>query len=116
LRAPRQRRLPTEIEPLCEDRERRESIMYIEVDRADARTRSELLHELQRVLEAVRASVSDWKAMQQRMREDADRIEDEEGRALLHWFADGAMTLLGFEIERPRGESIERLGIFRLTG
>ena len=105
----------TEIEPLCEDRERRESIMYIEVDRADARTRTELLHELQRVLESVRASVTDWKAMQQRMREDADRIEDEEGRALLHWFADGAMTLLGFEIERPRGESIERLGIFRLT-
>src|SRR4030095_5380736 len=67
----------TEIEPLCEDRERRESIMYIEVDRADARTRSELLHELQHVLEAVRASVTDWKAMQQRMREDADRTEDE---------------------------------------
>ncbi len=104
------------IEPLCDEIERRESIMYIEVDRADARTRVELLAELHRVLADVRAAVCDWRAMQARMRADADTIEDEEGRALLHWFADGAMTLLGFEVERPRGESVEKLGLFRLPG
>ncbi|MGZ8335050.1 MAG: NAD-glutamate dehydrogenase [Allosphingosinicella sp.] len=104
------------VEPLCEDRERRESIMYLEVDRIDARHRTELLAELHRVLADVRAAVVDWKAMQQRMREDADSTEDEEGRALLHWFADGAMTLLGFEVERPAAPSVEQLGLFRLPG
>jgi glutamate dehydrogenase len=104
------------VEPLCDELERRESIMYIEVDRADARTRVELVTELHRVLADVRAAVSDWRQMQSRMRADADRIEDEEGRALLHWFADGAMTLLGFEVERPRGEPDEKLGLFRLPG
>src|SRR4051812_20554566 len=38
----------TEIEPLCDDRERRESIMYLEVDRADAKARTELAAELRR--------------------------------------------------------------------
>ena len=60
--------------------------------------------------------MTDWPAMQAQMRADADRIENEEGRALLHWFADGAMTLVGFEIERPGQPSSDRLGIFRLPG
>ncbi|HEV2866016.1 MAG TPA: NAD-glutamate dehydrogenase domain-containing protein, partial [Allosphingosinicella sp.] len=104
------------VEPLCDELERRESIMYIEVDRADARTRANLITELHRVLADVRAAVTDWRAMQARMRADADRIEDAEGRALLHWFAEGAMTLLGFEIERPGVESGDKLGLFRLPG
>jgi len=104
------------IEPICDDVQRRESIMYIEVDRADARTRTDLLAELHRVLADVRAAVTDWRAMQARMRADADTVDDEDGKALLQWFADGAMTLLGFEIERPRGPSIEQLGLFRLPG
>ena len=104
------------IEPLCDDLSRRESIMYIEVDRAEARIRSALLAELQRVLADVRAAVTDWRAMQAQMRADAEQIEDEEGRALLHWFADGAMTLLGYEVERPGVESTDKLGLFRLPG
>src|SRR5205085_4250627 len=64
----------------------------------------------------VRAAVGDWEEMRDRMHEDADRIEDEEGRALLHWFADGAMTLLGFEVERPGGSHSETLGLFRIPG
>src|SRR5687767_1823988 len=44
----------TAVEPLCDDLSRRESIMYIEVDRADARTRTELLAELHRVLADIR--------------------------------------------------------------
>ncbi len=106
----------TAVEPLCDDQKRRESLMYIEVDRVDARTRSALLGEIHRVLADVRAAVCDWRTMQARMRTDAARIEDDEGRALLNWFADGAMTLLGFEIERPGAEPSERLGLFRLPG
>ena len=104
------------VEPLCADLERRESIMYIEVDRTDAKRRGELVAELHRVLADVRAAVGDWRAMQARMRADADGIEDEEGRALLHWFAEGAMTLLGYEVERPGSPASDALGIFKLPG
>ncbi|HKR25527.1 MAG TPA: NAD-glutamate dehydrogenase domain-containing protein, partial [Allosphingosinicella sp.] len=106
----------TDVEPLCDDKDRRESLMYIEVDRADARARTELLAELQRVLADVRLAVADWHAMQARMLADADKIEDPEGRALLTWFAEGAMTLLGFEIERPGAPSDSTLGLFSLPG
>ena len=93
-----------------------ESIIYMDLDRADARTRSALRAELAQVLEDVRAAVSDWKAMQARMRADADATEDAEGAALLHWFADGAMTLAGFEVERPGKEGADGLGLFRFPG
>jgi glutamate dehydrogenase len=91
----------------------RESLMYLEIDRADARGRAELTAELHQALADVRAAVQDWPRMQARMRADAALVEDEEGRALLEWFADGAMTLLGFEVERPGLYSSEGLGIYR---
>ncbi|HYJ52222.1 MAG TPA: NAD-glutamate dehydrogenase domain-containing protein, partial [Allosphingosinicella sp.] len=103
------------IEPFCEDRSRRESLMYIEVDRADAKGRTELIAELQRVLANVREAVTDWRAMQANMRTQADAVADGEGKALLHWLADGAMTLLGYETERPRKKPSDRLGIMKLT-
>ena len=104
------------VEPLCDELERRESIMYIEVDRADARTRSKLVSELHRTLADVRAAVCDWRSMQALMHEQAERIDDPEGKALLHWFADGAMTLLGYEVERPGAQPSEALGIMKLPG
>jgi glutamate dehydrogenase len=76
--------------------------MYIEVDRADARERRELVADLHRVLADVRAAVTDWRAMQARMRADASRCDDPEAAQLLRWFADGAMTLLGFHVENAR--------------
>jgi glutamate dehydrogenase len=106
----------TMVEPLCEEPERRESMMYVEVDRADARGRRDIVAELHRVLADVRAAVTDWRAMQARMRADADGTQDEEGAALLRWFADGAMTLLGYQIERPGEEPSEALGLFKLPG
>jgi glutamate dehydrogenase len=105
----------TKVEALCGDRDRRESLMYIEVDRADAKTRAELVAELHRVLANVRAAVTDWRPMQAIMHEQADAIDDEEGKALLHWLAGGAMTLLGYEVERPGQRPSERLGIMKLT-
>ena len=106
----------TSVGPLCEDERKRESIMYIEVDRADARERRDLVADLHHVLADVRAAVCDWKAMQAKMRADAAAIEDPEGRALLEWFADGAMTLLGYQVERLEGDPVDTLGFFRIPG
>jgi glutamate dehydrogenase len=104
------------VEPLCEDKSRRESIMYLEVDRADARDRRDLIAELHRVLADVRSSVSDWKALQAAMRADAERIENQEGAALLEWFSGGAMTLLGHQIECPKNGASQSLGMLKLGG
>ncbi|HXH54110.1 MAG TPA: NAD-glutamate dehydrogenase domain-containing protein [Sphingomicrobium sp.] len=104
------------VEPLCGDPDRQESLMYIELDRADARTRRELADELRAVLADVRSSVCDWRALQQQMRRDAEAIEQPEGRALLDWFADGAMTMLGYQVEKPGEEPSSALGLFRIPG
>ena len=104
------------LEPLCDDKSRRESMMYIELDRADARGRRELVEDLHAVLGDVRAAVRDWPQMQIQMREDAAKVEDPEGSALLSWFADGALTLLGYEVERPGEDSSNTLGIFSIPG
>ena len=104
------------VEPLCGDKNRRESMMYIELDRTHARGRRELVDDLKTVLADVRAAVRDWPKLQAKMREDAAAIEDPEGRALLEWFADGAMTLLGYEVERATGQPTDSLGIFSIPG
>src|SRR3954463_16403308 len=90
-----------QVEPLCDDKSRRESMMYLELDRADSRGRQELAADLRRVLSDVRLAVRDWHALQNRMRKDAREIGDAESAALLDWFADGAMTLLGYHVEKP---------------
>jgi glutamate dehydrogenase len=105
-----------DIEPLCGDNDRRESMMYVELDRADARGRRDLVAELRRVLEDVRAAVRDWPQLQAKMREDAAAIRDPEGKALLDWFADGALTLLGYHEERPGHPPSHALGIFSIPG
>jgi glutamate dehydrogenase len=104
------------IAPLCDEIGRRESIMYLEVDRADARDRRELTADLHRVLADVRASVSDWPALQAAMRKDAAETQDEEGRAILDWFASGAMTLLGHQVECPKQIAEQSLGMLKLPG
>ncbi len=104
------------VEPLCDDKSRRESMMYLELDRADARGRQELAADLKRVLSDVRLAVRDWHPLQNKMREDAKAIEDPEGKALLDWFADGAMTLLGYHVEKPYEQPSHALGIFSVPG
>ena len=49
-----------DVELLCADKNRRESMMYLELDRADARGRQELAADLKRVLDDVRLAVRDW--------------------------------------------------------
>src|SRR4051794_12231107 len=104
------------VEPLSGDKARRESMMYLELDRADARGRQELAADLRRVLEDVRLAVRDWQALQSRMGEDAQLIDDPEGAALLNWFADGSMTLLGYHVEKPYEAPSSALGIFSIPG
>ena len=105
-----------EVEQLCADKERRESMMYLELDRADARGRQELAVDLNRVLNDVRLAVRDWHALQNKMRDDAKTITEGDGPALLDWFADGAMTLLGYHVEKPYEAPSEALGIFSIPG
>ena len=104
------------VHPLCDNWPRRESMMYLEVDRADARDRRELVAELHHVLADVRAAVTDWEQLQEKMRSDAETIRDDEGKALLRWFADGAMTLLGRQVECPHQRESESLGVLRIPG
>ena len=72
--------------------ERRESIVYLETERADARQRRGLVAALEETLRDVRAAVTDWPLMQAAMREDAAGLADPEGAALLRWLADGMLT------------------------
>ena len=88
-----------------------ESLIYIESARVDARARREVESELQRALEDVRAAVGDWQKMQDAMREDALRLEDPEGEALLGWLAEGMLTQLGHVTRKRDGSETARLGI-----
>ncbi|MBI5278990.1 MAG: NAD-glutamate dehydrogenase [Burkholderiales bacterium] len=85
----------------------RESWMYVEIDRlVDASQRAKLVEGLQRVLADVRAAVTDWPAMVQRLREAAGELEHapavlpaeqvSESRAFLQWLSDDHITLLGY--------------------
>jgi glutamate dehydrogenase len=71
-----------------------ESMVYIEMERGDARTRRALIGEIEQSLEQVRSAVEDWPALRAAMALDAERCASTEAAALLRWFAGGAMTLL----------------------
>ncbi len=92
-----------------------ESVIYIELDRADARGRQDLLAELIDVLADVRAAVADWGDMTARMEADAAAIAatDPEGAALLHWLAQNNFTLLGHAMVGRDGAIRDGLGILR---
>ncbi|HEX2804094.1 MAG TPA: NAD-glutamate dehydrogenase domain-containing protein [Sphingomicrobium sp.] len=92
-----------------------ESIIYIELDRADARGRQDLVRHLKRVLSDVRAAVTDWRAMLAEMKSDADSLvkRDRDGAELLRFLADNNFTLLGHAHVGPDGMLHEALGILR---
>ncbi|SFP87998.1 NAD-glutamate dehydrogenase [Sphingomonas rubra] len=75
----------------------RESMIYLEMERADARDRRELIAMLAAALADVRAAVADWEALKRALGRDADALWSGEGAALLRWLLDGKMTLLGHE-------------------
>ncbi len=92
---------------------RRESFIYLETARVDARERNALAEHLAVVLADVRCAVADWRKMQGAMVDDADSLPDGEGAALVRWFMDGNMTVLGHEHIALDGSRSERLGISR---
>ncbi|MFA7604475.1 MAG: NAD-glutamate dehydrogenase domain-containing protein, partial [Novosphingobium sp.] len=97
----------------------RESLVYVETPRADARTRVRLRAALAATLDEVRAAVTDWPPMRAALAVDADRIDrragsGSEGAALLRWFRDDMLTQLGHAVRRRTGRWTETLGICRL--
>jgi len=95
----------------------RESIVYIETTRADARTRVRLRNALEATLEDVRAAVSDWPKMQAALAVDVEQVWQASGNAeavaLLRWFHDGMLTQLGHVLRRRNGRTVRKLGICR---
>ena len=91
--------------------EKRESMIYLETDRADARLRRNLEAALAATLADVRAAVADWPRMQEAMGRDADALADGEGAALMRWFKDGMLTQLGHVTRHRDGSQSEALGI-----
>jgi glutamate dehydrogenase len=88
-----------------------ESMIYIELERADARERRDLVAALERNLADVRAAVRDWPALQAAMAADVAGLPTGEGAALLAWLLDGNLTLLGHELWRGTTETA--LGLAR---
>ncbi|HEX7741370.1 MAG TPA: glutamate dehydrogenase, partial [Sphingobium sp.] len=90
---------------------RRESLIYIEADRADAKGRRALEKTLRETLADVRAAVTDWPRMREAMSQDADTVPDAEGAALLRWFLARHFTQIGHEQRRRDGGVEARLGV-----
>ncbi|HYZ47944.1 MAG TPA: NAD-glutamate dehydrogenase domain-containing protein, partial [Sphingomonas sp.] len=95
---------------------RRESMIYMEVERADAKVRRSLCDEIEAMLADVRAAVEDWPLLQRAMRADADHMPDTEGAALLRWFLDTHFTQLGHEIRDRDNRKRDALGLSRAGG
>ena len=88
-----------------------ESMIYVEIERADAKDRRALVSDLRGTLADVRVAVRDWPKMQAVLRADADGLGDTEGGALLRWFLDRNFTQLGHEIRSKDGTIESALGI-----
>ena len=90
-----------------------ESMIYIELERADARDRRDLVAALTKSLSDVRAAVGDWAAMQRVMADDVDGLPAGEGAALLKWLLNRNFTLLGHERWEDGRAAPTTLGIAR---
>lgn len=93
----------------------RESLIYVETPRADARQRRDLVEALEVTLADVRAAVADWPAMQAAIAADAAEAIalDPEAGALLGWLGGGMLTQLGHLTRYRDGREDAVLGICR---
>jgi glutamate dehydrogenase len=91
----------------------RESLIYIETPRVDARQRRELTEALEATLADVQAAVRDWPQLQAAMAGDAAQAEavDAEAGALLGWLNGGMLTQLGRLTRHRDGRESDVLGI-----
>jgi len=94
-----------------------ESMIYIEMERADAKIRRALTDELTATLAQVRSAVADWPSLQEAMRADANALagapDCAEGAALLRWFDKGYLTLLAHERWAHDGSTADSRGLAR---
>lgn len=104
----------TEILATSTKADKRESVIYIELERTDAKTRRALQSALDANLKDATAAVSDWLKLQIVLGDNADSLPDSEGTTLLRWFLDRNLTLLGHEIIDQKGARSERLGLSRM--
>lgn len=93
--------------------EMRESFIYIETPRIDAKQRRSLEKDLASAIADTRAAVDDWPKMRAAIGADADRVADPEGAALLRWLGDGMMIQLGAMTRQREGKQSGLLGICR---
>ena len=98
----------------------RESMIYMEAPRADARTRAKLRNALESTLADVRVAVADWPKLQAAMLADADRLATQgsqarEDAALLRWLNDNMLTQLGHVTRYRDGRQADVLGVCRRT-
>ena len=93
--------------------ERQESVIYMEIERADAKVRRLLKTALLNSLQDVRAAVADWSKMQEALAEDTENLADIEGAALLRWFLDRKLTQLAYLRCDRTGTISRELGIAR---
>lgn len=105
----------TEIMPRDASGERQESIVYMEMQRADAKVRRQLHKAIGDMLADVRATVEDWPLLQQAMAADAENVSDPEGAALLRWFIDRNMTQLSHLVWSIDGTLHDQKGLARVT-
>ena len=91
----------------------RESMIYIETARVDAKTRRQLQETLKLTLGDVRAAVSDWPQLRDAMAADAERIagDSEEGGELLEWLNSGMLTQLGHVTRYRDGRQEDELRV-----
>ncbi|MCS7101330.1 MAG: NAD-glutamate dehydrogenase, partial [Burkholderiaceae bacterium] len=106
----------------------RESWMHLEIDRLpEADQRAALLADIERVLQDVRAAVTDFAPMLARLRAAADELEAtaptsiaeeaREGAAFLRWLADEHLVLLGsLQHELVLHEGVEALRLVPGSG
>ena len=91
----------------------RESMVYLEAERVDARERRDLAAALEANLADVRRAVEDWRALEKVMAADAEALGASEGGKLLRWFLDRNFTLLGHYVSARDGAIAAPLGIAR---
>jgi glutamate dehydrogenase len=98
----------------------RESLIYMAVERDDARGRRALLTAIETNLGHVRAAVRDWAAMKDALARDVATLEvggeNPEGAALLAWMLDRNLTLLGHARYSADGAMTEGLGLASIIG
>ncbi len=92
-----------------------ESVVYIEMQRADAKIRRQLTTALAQTLNDTRAVVDDWRPLQDVLAKDAAWLEDAEGRGLLEWFLDRNLTQLAHLHWSRNGEITERKGLVKVS-